>query len=250
MNETTNHIDLLKAPSFSQLGSIQVNTIILLTAIALLIFGFFFIFKKYIAPFLGSRRAVKKASILSYRLEVLVWGLYTVFGLYQLLTDSFYITASILILVILAGRNFWRDLFAGIAFKIENKFEINDPVKFSEYVGVLEKISIRNIQIKTENEELVLVPFRKLTNSLFIKRQAKGKLHSAKLSLKIGDKNPDDLLVQINNWIYQCPWAVVNDKVSAKIVSEKEILVTVYAIDILSINKTEAYLKKRLNKIS
>jgi small-conductance mechanosensitive channel len=250
VNETANHIDLLKAPSFSQIGSIEVYTVILLGTLALFIFGFFFVFKKYIAPFLGSRRAVKKASILSYRLEVVVWGLYTVFGLYQLLTDSFYITTSILVLIILAGRNFWRDLFAGIAFKIENKFELNDPVKFADYVGVLEKISVRNIQIKTENEELVLVPFRKLSNALFIKRQAKGKLHSAKVSLQIGDRNADDLLVQINNWIYQCPWAVVNDKVSAKIVSDTEIIITVCAIDILSINKTEAYLKKRLNKVA
>ncbi|MEO9531527.1 MAG: mechanosensitive ion channel domain-containing protein [Crocinitomicaceae bacterium] len=249
MNETINNIDLLKAPNFNQIGSIQINTLILLMTFAALIFGFFFVFKKYIAPFLGSRRAVKKASILTFRLEVLIWGLFAVFAVYQLLTDSFYITISILILVILAGRNFWRDLFAGIAFKIENKFEINDPVKFGDFVGVLEKISTRNIQIKTENEELVLIPFRKLSNAVFIKRQAKGKLHSAKISLKIGTRSPDELLRQINNWIYQCPWAIVNDKVSAKIVSEDEILVTVYAIDLLSINKTEAYLKKRLNKV-
>ena len=249
MKEQANNIDLLKSLSFNEIGEIGVNTVVLLLIIASLIFGFFFIFKRYISPFLGSRNAIKKATILSYRIEVLSWGLFAVFGLYQLLSDSFYITATILILIILAGRNFWRDLFAGIAFKIENKFEINDPVKYEEYKGVLDKISIRNIQIKTENEELVLIPFRKLSNSLFIKRQAKGKLHSAKISLSIGDRNADDLIDLVNNWIYQCPWSVVTDKASAKIVSTSEILVTVYAIDFLSISKTEAYLKKRLNKV-
>ena len=235
-------------PSF-YIGGISVQTLIFLVISAGLILGFFYVFKRYVGPFLGSRKAIKKASVLAYRLEVLAWTLFSLFGIYLLLSDSLYITLVLLAVVMLAGRNFWRDLFAGIAFRLENKFEVGDPVRFDDHNGVLENISPRNIQIKTDSEELVLVPFRKLSNAIFVKRQAKGKLHSSKIAIPIPNKDADDVVLKITNWIYECPWAVNNEKVNAKVISENEIAVTVYAVDILSINKTEEYLKKRLKEI-
>ena len=234
-------------PSF-QIGGISIQTLILLGVIAALIIGFFYIFKKYVGPFLGSRKAIKKASVLVYRLEALAWTLFSLFGIYRLLSDSLYITLVLLAVVMLAGRNFWRDLFSGVAFRLENKFEVGDPVRFEEHNGILDKVSPRNIQIKTDSEELVLIPFRKLSNAVFVKRQAKGKLHSSKISIQLGDKKAEEIVVKITDWMYECPWAINNEKVNAKIVSDEEISVTVYAVDILSISKIEDYLKKRLNK--
>lgn len=236
-------------PSF-HIGGISIQTLILLGIIAAFIFGFFYIFKKYVGPFLGSRKAIKKASVLAYRLEVLAWTLFSLFGIYLLLSDSLYITLVLLAVVMLAGRNFWRDLFSGVAFRLENKFEVGDPVRFEEYKGTLDSVSPRNIQIKTDTEELVLIPFRKLSNAVFVKRQAKGKLHSAKIELAIGDKNAEQVMTRIHDWIYECPWAMTNEKVQAKLISNNVIAVTVYAVDMLSISKTENYLKKRLAKMA
>ncbi|MFT4601704.1 MAG: hypothetical protein ACI857_001887 [Arenicella sp.] len=239
-----------KQISMDQFGTIKVSTIIWLFLIGALIFGFFWVLRKYVVPYLSSRKAVKKANTLRYRLEILSWGLYSVFAVYQLLTDSLYITVILLLLLILAGRNFWRDLFAGIAFKLENKFSVKDPVRFEDHNGNLDKIGSRNIQIKTDSEELVIIPFRKLSGSVFIKRQAKGKLHSSKLSMNTGSKSPEEVVQNISDWLYQCPWAVVNEKVSPKITGAKELTFTIYAVDVASISKTEDYIKKRLNKLS
>jgi len=250
-NSELNINDLLgKQLTADQFGSIQVSTIIWLFLIAAFIFGFFWVLRKYVIPYLGSRKAVKKANILRYRVEILTWGLYSLFALYQLLTDSLYITVILLLLLILAGRNFWRDLFAGIAFKIENKFAVKDPVRFEDYKGNLDKIGIRNIQIKTDSEEIVVIPFRKLSSSVFIKRQAKGKLHSSKIVINTVTKKPEEVVQKISDWLYQCPWAVVNEKVSPKISGQNELTFTVYAVDAISIAKTEEYIKKRLNKLA
>lgn len=242
--------DLYQFKPSLHIGGISLQTLIFLSISAALIFGFFYIYKRYVGPFLGSRKAIKKASVLGYRLEVLAWTLFSLFGIYLLLSDSLYITLVLLSVVMLAGRNFWRDLFAGVAFRLENKFEVGDPVRFEEFNGILENISPRNIQIKTDTEELVLVPFRKLSNAIFVKRQAKGKLHSSKISLHLVNREADEIALKVTDWVYECPWAINNEKVVAKIVSDKEISVTVYAVDMLSINKTEEYLKKRLKRLT
>lgn len=233
----------------SEFGIIEVKTIVFLLLIFAFLFAFFFVFRKYIIPYLGSRKSVKKAKKLQFRIEVLVWGLYGLFSLYQLLADSLYITLVLLLVIAISAKNFWMDFFSGIAFKLENKFDINDPVRFESYDGVLEKISLRNIQIKTDQQEVVVVPFRKVSSAIFIKRQAKGKLHSAKIELHVGERNVENVLQKIDGWIYQCPWAIVNDQMNAKQSGDQLISFTVYATDSESISKIESYLKKRLKKM-
>jgi small-conductance mechanosensitive channel len=237
------NLDLLnKQISAYQMGSISVKTVLLLLIIGGFMFGFIYILKKYIIPYLGSRKAVKKAKNTIYRIEILAWGAFAIFGIYQLLTDSLYITIVILVIIILAGINYWRDLFAGIVFRIENKFEVNDPVRFDDYNGILFKINPRNIQIKTDEEELVLVPFRNLSKNVFIKRQAKGKLHSAKINLPITGKSEEEIAKSIQKWLFHCPWAIINDKTVVHETNETSITITVYAVDIESISKIEEYL--------
>ncbi|MBD3638534.1 MAG: mechanosensitive ion channel family protein [Crocinitomicaceae bacterium] len=238
---------LNKQISAYHFGEISVNTVIGLMIIAAILIGFFYVVRKYVVPYLGSRRAIRKTRVVIYRIEVLTWAVYTVFGLYQLLSDSIYITSAILVVVILAGFNFWRDIFAGIAFRLENKFKRYDPVRYDSYNGIIEEINPRNIQIKTDKEELVTVPFRKLSNAIFIKRQAKGKLHSAQLTLNLGAKSADEIMPKLEHWIYECPWAVDNDNTGAKVIGTGLIQLTVYAVDRESISKTEEYLRQRIH---
>lgn len=233
----------------SEFGVIEIKTMIFLLLIFALLFSFFFIFRKYFIPYLGSRKSVKKAKKTQFRIEVIVWTIFGLFSVYQLLADSLYITLVLLVLIALVAKNFWMDLFAGIAFKLENKFEVNDPVRFEDYDGSLEKISLRNIQIKTDQQEVVVVPFRKISASIFIKRQAKGKLHSGKITLQIGDRKSENIIQKLDDWVYQCPWAVMNESIHAKLQNDQSITFTVYATDSDSLQKIENYLKKRLKKM-
>lgn len=229
-------------------GQIQVRTMIFVLIIAAILVGFFFVVRKYVVPYIGSRRDKRKAKVILYRIEVAAWIAFTLFSLYQLMVDSIYITSAILVVVILAGINFWRDLFAGIAFRLENQFELRDPVRYENYNGTLEEVNRRNISIKTDKDELVTIPFRKLTNAIFIKRQAKEKLHSTQLTLHLGSQKADDVLPNIDQWIFECPWAIDNENSNAKVIGGGLIQLTVYAVDNDSIRKTEEYLQQRLRK--
>lgn len=241
--------DLLnKQLALQQMGGISVKTVLGLLIIAAILLGFFYVLRRYIVPYLGSRKAVKKTAVILYRIEVTIWLIYLVFGLYQLLADSLYISSAILLVVILAGRNIWRDLFAGLAFRLENKFEIGDPVRFDTYNGILREINQRNIRIKTDKEELVTIPFRKLSSAVFIKRQAKGKLHSSQLTLHLGTKSVEEVLPLVDKWLFECPWAIVNENVKSHVIGGGLLQLTVYAVDMESIQKTEDFLQQRIRK--
>ena len=234
--------------SAQKFGQIQVGTMIFILIIAAILMGFFFLMKKYIVPYIGSRRDKKRAKLYLYRIEVVSWIAFTLFSIYQLMVDSIYITSALLIVIILAGINFWRDLFAGIAFRLENKFELRDPVKYENYSGTLDNISKRNISIKTDKEELVTIPFRKLTSAIFIKRQAKEKLHSTQLTLHLGTQSAEEVLPKIDQWIFECPWTIDNENANTKVIGGGLIQLTVYAVDNDSIRKTEEFLQQRIRK--
>lgn len=229
-------------------GRIQIETVIGILILAAIIIGFFFLLRRYVLPYLGSRKVVRRSRIITYRVEVIVWSAFVVLSLYQLLSDSLYITGVLLLIVILAGLNFWRDFFAGIAFRLENKFQLRDPVKYDNYNGLLHEVNRRNIVIKTDKEELVTIPFRKVSNAVIIKKQAKGKLHSQQLSLSTAGKAAEEVLNQINDWIFQCPWAVNHENTKAKIIGSGMVQVTVYAVDLASIRKIEEYLQQCIRK--
>jgi small-conductance mechanosensitive channel len=234
--------------NFRNFGTIHIRTVIGIVVLAAILFGFFWLVRRYVVPYLGSRRAVKRTTLILYRIEVISWTVLILFSLYQLLSDSIFITSALLIVLIFAGLTFWRDFFAGIAFRLENKFQERDPVRYENYNGTLQEINQRNIRIKTDKEELVTIPFRKVSNSVFIKRQAKGKLHSSQLTLNTAGKTVEEILPQINSWLFECPWAIVNENASARIIGAGLIQVTVYAVDIDSINKTEEYLQQLIRK--
>lgn len=234
--------------SLYKIGVIHPETVLGLLLLAVILFGVFYVLRKYVVPYLSSRQAVKKYQNLLYRLEVVIWISYAILALYQLFSDSFYITSAMVIIAILAGRNFWRDLFAGIAFRLENKFEVGDPVKFDEYVGSLAGMNHRNLLIKTEKEELVAIPFRKVSSSAFIKRQAKGKLHSSQITLQLGAKSYDEIHPVLMKWLFECPWNVDSDRSNVKSLGPGMVQLTVYAVDKASIQKTQEYLQQRLRK--
>ncbi|UKN02607.1 mechanosensitive ion channel family protein [Paracrocinitomix mangrovi] len=230
----------------NQIGTISVQTVVFLLIIGAVLYAFFFLARKYVVPYLGSRKAVKKMTVILYRAEVAAWVIYVVFGLYQLFSDSLYITGAIVVLSITAGWNIWRDVLTGIAFRLEDKFKINDPVRFENYNGTLSEINSRNIRIKSDKEELITIPFRKLNNEIFIKRQAKGKLHSEQLNLNVGNRTAEEITPLLQRWLYECPWAVMNEKAKIKVIGGGLVQLTVYAVDRASIIKTEEFLQQRL----
>lgn len=230
----------------SRLG---IDVVLLLMVLSAIIFGFFFILKKYIIPFLDSRKAIKKAKRTVFRMEVVTWFAFVLFALTRLMRESYIVTIVLLAVVAVVALNFWIDFFAGIRFKFEDKFKENDLIRFDTYSGTIEKISTTSIQIKTEDEELVFINYRKIIRGTLIKQQAKGKLISSKLLLNIGTLSEELVVARVIEWIYQSPWAVPGSKNSVLIQPGGLLSATIYAVDSDSLGKVERMLKNKINEL-
>ncbi len=235
--------------NYSNQSQLGVDVIILLLIIGAIIFGAYFLTRKYIIPFLNSRKAVKKAKRTVFRLEVITWVLFILFALTQLMKESFGITLALVTVIALIGVNFWVDFFAGIRFRFENKIKENDPVRFNEFSGIIQTIGTTAVQIKTEDEELIFINYRQLAKGTLIKRQAKGKLLSAKITLDISGLSEEQSIDAVEKWVYQCPWSVPSSSTSITTQPVNKLNVTVYAVDDKSLNKIERMLKKELTAL-
>lgn len=225
------------------------DTFIILLMLGGIIFGFFYVFKRYILPVFDARKKLKKTRILVFRIEVIVWLVFALFTVTQFLTESILVTGALLIVVALIGFNFWRDFFPGLWIRLSNKYKVNSPVRFQEYSGVVNKVGITSLYLKTEEEELIFIPYHKLSSAIFIQRQAKGKLMSSKLILQIANKDPELVIKNVDKWIQECPWAIPQESHLATIQPGGLLNVTVYAVDNFSIGKVERHIKNCLDKL-
>ncbi|NOQ74797.1 MAG: mechanosensitive ion channel [Crocinitomix sp.] len=225
-----------------------VNMVIILITVAGALFGFFYLLKKYMLPLLDSSKAIKKAKLLAFRIEVVVWLLFALIAITQFFTASIWITAGLLVVIGLVGLNFWRDFFPGLLLRVSSKFKINDLVRIQGHSGTLEKLGITSIHIKTDEEELIYIPYRKVTTDVFVKRQAKGKLMSSKIILQIGAKDPNMVVDSVADWIHQCPWAIPQSTNNAAIHPGGLLHITVYAIDSISLGKVERFIQEKVRE--
>jgi len=227
-------------------SGLGVRMVVALIAVAAVLFGFFYLFKKYMLPLLNSSKAIKKAKLLTFRIEVVVWLLFALIAITQLFTANIWITAGLLVVVGLVGLNFWRDFFPGLLLRVSNKFKIKDLVRYQDHSGKLEKMGVTSVHLKTDDEELIYIPYRKVTADVFVKRQAKGKLMSSKIILQIGAKDPNFVIDSLAEWIHQCPWAIPQSSNNASIHPGGLLHVTVYAIDSVSLGKVERFIQKKV----
>lgn len=233
----------------ARIGSIGVDTIVVLLIVAAVILGFFYALKYYIIPLLESSKAKRKSKRLAFRLEVTAWVIYTLVGLTQLFIENLWVTLALLLVTALVGLNFWKNFFPGLLMRLSDQYTIGDPVRFEEYSGSIQKLGKTVLQIKTEEEELIYIPYFKISNGIFVKKQAKGKLMSSKLVLQLGNKDVEAVLGLLDKWLHECPWSIPQSGNHASVHPGGLLHVTVYAVDQASLGKAERYLKNRFETL-
>ena len=224
------------------------DTILFLTVTGIVIYGVFFTLKNYILPFIKSRKLRSKMVFLVFRLETLIWALFICFAITRLMYDNFWITLAITSFIIIAGFNFGRNFLRGLVFRLEKKFEPGDPVRFKDYTGFIEGVSPLSVQIKTDTEEILEIPYTLFKDNLLIKRQVKGKLLSDKIQLNYPIEKERAVLKEIEKWLYVCPWAVKSSKNNIQVVETGTLVIHLYAVDKETLTKAKSYLRQQINQ--
>jgi|GEM_PF-2691627 len=222
------------------------DSFLLILAIGGVIFGFFYLIRNYLFPLLESEKMLAKMKVLSFRIEVLAWTSFALFTLTFLVVRNPIVISIILIIATLIGFSFWRNFFPGLFFRLSQAYKVEDTVVFDAVKGQIEKIGLTAVQLRTEHEALVSIPYMKIVDQVHAKQQAKGKLLSTKIVLPIGDRDTETMYKNLEKWLRNCPWAIPQQQLIMNRIEHDKIAVTVYAIDQYSLSKIERYL---LNKV-
>lgn len=248
-SDSLNNIAQQLAPPSQELPQLNaglgVDLVFILIALAGIIFGFFYLLRKYLMPLLESVNERKKTKLLVWRVEVITWLVFALFTLTQLFTENWWVTLALVAVVAWIGLDFWRNFFPGLWFRISNRVKEGDPVRYDNYSGIVAQLGKTSMAIKTEGEELLFIPYRKITDEIFIKRQAKGKLFSTKLVIPVSGAN-DALVDRVNNWVKICPWAVAQPQNSATLNADGHLHISIYAVDAESLGKVEHFLRSKI----
>ena len=227
-------------------GSFSVNLLLLFLVMGGIIFAVFRILHRYMLPFVSSRRLRKKAAIILLRSEVLAWGLYSLLVLYQLMWANLWLTLALLVVVGISGFYFLRDFLTGLVFRLENRFAVGDRVRVHDHVGQINHLGVQNLQLQTQEEELIYIPYSTIVRKEVAKLQLKGRLISGKLLIHAGKSDSEELKERIRMLVRNCPWAVVNEKVLISEDADRMLTVNVNAVDQESIMRIESFLNSHL----
>lgn len=201
----------------------------------------------YITPFIKSKYKIKRANLFVYRLQMITWFAFALFCFYQLISSHFIIGLALTVFLSLLGLNFWKDFFAGIYLKFSGNLNINDKISINGSNGKVLKFNARNIQIETENDEVVFIPYRQFLEAEVSKKLNKGEMRSKKITLNLSENNPNNSLKQIEKMVTLCPWVYSHKPVKVTKTQPNTYEVTVYASDDFTFNKIQSYLIEKVN---
>jgi len=227
------------------------QTISTLLILGLLVLGgiiwlTFKILGDYITPFLKSKYKIKRAYLFVYRLQVVTWLIFTLFCFYQLVSSQLIIGLVLTIFIALIGLNFWKDFFTGIYLKFSGNLNINDHISIRGLKGKLLKFNSRNIQIETDNDEVLYIPYRQFLKNEVSKKLNKGEARSKKIVLNLREDYPNNKLSTIEQIVILCPWVNSHKTIKVEKINQNIYEVTVFTSDDFTYNKIKEYLKEKI----
>ena len=196
----------------------------------------------YITPFIKSKYKIKRANLFVYRLQMITWFAFALFCFYQLVSSHLIIGLALTVFVSLLGLNFWKDFFTGIYLKFSGNLNVNDKISINGLNGKVLKFNARNIQIETDNDEVVFIPYRQFLEAEVSKKLNKGEMRSKKITLTLDENHPNNTLKQIEKIVALCPWVYSHKPVKVTKTKSNTYEVTVYASDDFTFNKIQSYL--------
>lgn len=200
----------------------------------------------YITPFLKSKYKIKRAYLFVYRLQVVTWLIFTLFCFYQIVSSQLIIGLVLTIFIALIGLNFWKDFFTGIYLKFSGNLNINDHISIRRLKGKLLKFNARNIQIETDNDEVLYIPYRQFLMNEVSKKLNKGETRSKKIVLNLREDYPNNKLSTVEQIVVLCPWVNSHKPIKVEKINQNVYEVTVFTSDDFTFNKIQAYLSEKL----
>lgn len=188
------------------------------------------------------------------RIEISIWILTTILVVIYLLNQSFLVTIVMLVLVLIIGGKYWRDLVNGVFIKFENKISEGDYISNNDYQGIVNQMGNRGLQIRLDGGELAFIPYRTLGNYKIRKVDRSFNSEMSSILVKVNSSFPVDSAVnKLKKAVLQIPYTMLTQPVKVEVVELDEtgstLRVLVHAQNVESGKLLELELRQVLKKM-
>jgi|GEM_PF-2450525 len=254
VEHTTNKTDdAIQFVSHNADDSIPTLLILGLGLIAVILFVGFKVLTQYIAPLIESKFKIRKPYLTIYRFKTLIWFLFIVFAFYQLISSHIVIGLSTAGFIALLGFNFWKDFFAGVYLKLDGRIFINDNITINGIKGKISKLHIRNLELKSDSDEIISIPYHHFLNTTVAKRLNKGEERSRTLTLNVKNNSDYNSIKAIEGLLTICPWIYSHKQSLVKRNSSNdtttEYAISIYVSDSITLKKVEEFLDEHIKVV-
>ncbi len=191
-------------------------------------------------------------------IEYVFWIVYLILSISYFINrngivHSIWLVACLLILILLFSYFALRDIVAAAIFKTSRHYKINDSIKFGEYTGKINAFHRKNIEIITENEERIYIPYRIIIQGVIIKLNPTERIQSYSFRLQIpSTKSSIKVQKELRFEILNLPWSSVKNEPKIKLLHEDkekmEFELTIYSMNKEYFNIIETTIKKQYGK--
>jgi small-conductance mechanosensitive channel len=231
-------------------------TLIFLLLLGAMIFAFFRLFK-YLIQFM--RIPVQQREFLLKYLPAAELFFWTTFLMWasQLLYSRGQIISLVpllifTIIIIFLGWFLLKDLVAGVIFRINNPYKINDYIQVSGLSGRLISIKLQCLEIEDPHGRVIAIPYSKVAGNIVSRAYPSQSILSHNFVLKMSrgrETNIFNIIEKLRKTILTLPWSAQKKEPKIEIADESEdsitFRITIYSLDESYFKKTEKHLEEK-----
>jgi len=183
--------------------------------IIFVIFGVIIYFIFRLMQFLSSRKWAIKAKYFSsrifYFIEIITWIAYFTEGINLFIHKNIIFSGiSAIVLFVSIGWISWfilRDYLAGLFLKMDKGFKLDEIIEFDGFLGSVNSIGNRDIEIRIDGSNTVKIPYSQLFIKRLIRAGTSDNCAKTNFVFKLDSKiNAVEAVDLIKVFIYQLPW--------------------------------------------
>jgi small-conductance mechanosensitive channel len=172
--------------------------------------------------------------------EGLVWVLYLLAAAFFFLKNNIIFSAVLFLFFLLLlywySRFVLRDYIAGLVFKAENRFSLDEIIEIEGQKGKIKKFHYRNIEIENENGKMVLIPNSLLLGVISSPQNISETVLNFSFEIYISSEQPFDIISdQLRKFIFSLPWSVLKNEPKIQFIKEIDdryiVKITLFSFD-------------------
>ncbi|TSA28061.1 MAG: hypothetical protein D4R67_04645 [Bacteroidetes bacterium] len=163
-----------------------------------------------------------------------------------------FVVLAILLMILFWISRFWvKDLIAGVIFRSSSRLKVGDQLQFGELKGTIKRFGSYSVELETQDNQTVFIPYGKLVDDVNIKSERTGQSKGHTFTLVCSGKEElDEVIRQIRTTVLSTPWVSVNRMPVITLTGQKEesytFEITVFLIDKSFIGKLEQTVREQL----